>query len=140
MVFFRLFSKMALSFFFHFSHDSLAYLYKFKGCTYKGLGVQGQKVDTFSQSNLLPQKELLLFTERRYHFKRSRCSQLKFGPIVKCVRFSMKLKINHFSPIIGEGFIGGVHPSLRFFLFLTSFFKMRKRFFASAIKIISGIY
>ena len=35
--------------------------------------------------------------------------------------------------------MGGVHPPLRFFLFLTSFFKIWKRFFASVIKIISGI-
>ena len=43
--------------------------------------------------------------------------------------------------IIGRGIYGGCTPHLYdFFLFLTSFFKIRKRFFASVIKIISGIY
>ena len=41
---------------------------------------------------------------------------------------------------MGEGFKGDVHPPLYDFLFLTSFLKIRKRFFASAINIISGIY
>ena len=43
--------------------------------------------------------------------------------------------------INGKGFMGGCTPPLHdFFLFLTSFFKIGKRFFASVIKIISGIY
>ena len=48
-----------------------------------------------------------------------------------------------FLPLLnGRGIYGGgVHsPLYDIFLFLTSFFKIRKRFFASVIKIIWGIY
>ena len=41
-----------------------------------------------------------------------------------------------YNPLMGEGFMGGCTI---FFSFLTSFFKIRKRFFES-IKITSGIY
>ena len=42
--------------------------------------------------------------------------------------------------LMGEGFMGGVHPLYDLFWFPTLFFKIWKRFFASVIKIISGIY
>ena len=43
---------------------------------------------------------------------------------------------------VGEGFVGGgfTPPLLQTFWFPTSFFKIQKRFFASVIKIVSGIY
>ena len=65
-----------------------------------------------------------------------------FGPpfinIAAFFVFELKCK----SGLMGEGFMGGgVHPPLYdLFWFPTSFFKIWKRFFASVIKIISGIY
>ena len=54
-------------------------------------------------------------------------------------RKSISAKISSLESINGRRIYGGCTPLLRFFLCLTSFLKIRKRFFASVIKIISGI-
>ena len=49
-------------------------------------------------------------------------------------------RVHPVKSLMGEGFMGVHTPLYELFLFLTSFFKIRKRFFDSVIKIISGVF